>query len=453
MSMGTAIKKFTHFFHIKMSQQPNSASMRNFFMIWLGQLVSTMGSRMTGFAIEIWAWDITGKASTLTLVGFFSLLPSIIITPISGVIVDRFNRKLLMMVGDTVAVASTIIILLLYLTNNLQIWHFYLTGAIVGTFNQFQYLAYSASVALMIPKEHYTRASSMEFVSSYGSQIIAPAFAGFLYTVIGFLGVWLIDIFTFFIAISTLFFINIPQPSPTKKTEKITNIWQDLGFGWCYVTGQKSLLALLIVNLLFWLPHDIGDSLYAPMILSHTHNNTLILGSLASAAGCGGVTGAIIVSTWGGFERKIKGVLWGMMGAGISKIVFGLGRTPWVWIPAQFCSSFHFPLNGSSNNAIWLAKVAPNLQGRVFGVRSLLLQIASAIAYLIAGPLADNVFAPALSVGGGLFHLLGGLFGTGTGAGIALLYVICALFMLLVGLIGLTVPLVQDIENSVPDHE
>ncbi len=74
------------------------------------------------------------------------------------------------------------------------------------------------------------------------------------------------------------------------------------------------------------------------MILSRTNNNTLVLGSLASAAGFGGVTGAIIVSTWGGFRRKIKGILLGMMGAGISKIVFGLGRTPWVWIPAQFCS-------------------------------------------------------------------------------------------------------------------
>jgi MFS family permease len=161
--------------------------MRNFLIFWLGQLVSTIGSNMTKFAIEIWVWEITGKATTLTLVGLFSLLPSIIITPISGLIVDRFNRKLLMMVGDTVAVVSTIIILLLHLTNDLQIWHFYLTGAIVGTFNQFQSLAYSASVSLMIPKQHYTRASSLQFVSGYGSNIIAPPLAGLLYTVIGFL--------------------------------------------------------------------------------------------------------------------------------------------------------------------------------------------------------------------------------------------------------------------------
>jgi MFS transporter, DHA3 family, macrolide efflux protein len=434
----------------KMPQKPNSASMRNFLIVWLGQLVSAMGSQMTGFAIEIWAWEITGKATTLTLVGFFSLLPSIIITPISGVIVDRFNRKLLMMVGDTVAVLSTIVILLLYLTNNLQIWHFYLTGAIVGTFNQFQSLAYSASVSLMIPKQHYTRASSLEFLSGYGSQILAPALAGFLYTIIGFVGIWLIDIFTFTIAICSLFIVTIPQPPPTKETENIANIWHDLGFGWRYIVNQKGLLALLLVNILFWLPHDIGNSLYTPMILSISNNNTLVLGSLASAAGLGGVTGAIIVSTWGGFQRKIKGVLLGMMGAGISKMVFGFGRSAWVWIPAQFCSSVNFPLNGSSDNAIWLAKVAPSVQGRVFGTRSLVLQISSAVAYLIAGPLADNVFTPALSRDSSIFRAI---FGTGTGAGIALLYVICALCMLLVGLVGFTVPLVRDVENTVPDHD
>lgn len=435
-----------------MPQQPNPASMRSFMIVWLGQLVSTIGSSMTSFAIEIWAWEITGKATTLALVGFFSVLPSIIITPISGVIVDRFNRKLLMMVGDTVAVLTTIIIVLLHLTNHLQIWHFYLTGAIVGTFNQFQSLAYSSSVSLMIPKKHYTRASSLEFLSSYGSNIIAPALAGYLYTVIGFLGIWIIDILTFAIAISSLWLVSIPQPATTEN-EKVPHIWRDLGFGWRYITTQKSLLALLVVNLLFWLPHDLGNALYSPMILSRSNNNSLVLGSLASAAGFGGVMGAVILSTWGGFRRKIKGVLFGMIGAGISKIVFGLGRTPWVWIPAQFCSSLNFPLNGSSDSAIWLTKVPPNVQGRVFAARSLLLQIASAIGYLIAGPLADNVFTPALQSDGILVGIFGELFGTGTGAGISVLYVICAVWMLLVGLFGFSVRILRDVEIIVPDHD
>jgi MFS family permease len=427
--------------------------MRNFLMIWAGQLVSTIGSSMSRFAIAIWAWEITGKATTLTLVGFFSLLPSIAIASISGAIVDRCNRKLLMMVGDAVAVLTTIIMMVLYLTDSLQIWHLYVSSAIVGTFNQFQSLAYSASVSLLVPKQHYTRASSLEFVSGYGSNIIAPALAGYLYQVIGLFGIWLIDISTFAIAISSLLFARIPQPTQTDEHQNPSHIWQGLGFGLRYILVRKSLLALLIITVLFWFAHDVGNSLYSAMILSRTGNDTVVLGSLSAAAGFGGVTGAIIVSTWGGFKKKINGVLLGMIGAGLSKIVFGLGRTPWIWIPAQFCSSFNFPFNGSSDKAIWLAKVAPHVQGRVFAAHSLVLQIGSAAAYLIAGPLADNIFAPALATTDSRVGILGEIFGTNAGAGMALLYVICAVCMLLVGCAGFYIPQLRDVERILPDHD
>lgn len=437
-----------------MTQDIGSQSLRNFIIVWIGQLVSSIGSNMTTFAIEIWAWEFTGQATTLTLVGFFSLLPSIFITPISGVIVDRWNRKLLMIVGDTVAVALTGIILLLYLTNNLQVWHLYVTGAVSGTFNQLQGLAYSASVGLMVPKQHYARATSMEFLSNYGGSIVAPALAGYLYYIIGLVGISLIDIFTFVIAISSVLLVRIPNPIFTpKEPESRANIYQELSFGWRYIQANNSLLVLLITTLLFWLPHDIGNSLYTPMILARTGNNTLILGSLASAAGLGGVIGALIFSTWGGFRRRIKGVLVGMIGAGLSKIAFGLGNSGLIWIFAQFCSSLNFPLNGSSETAIWLAKVAPNVQGRVFAARSLLLQLVSAVASLIAGPLADNVFEPAMMPGGSLAGVFGKVFGTGKGAGMALIFTLCAVCMLMVGVCGYRSRSLQNIEYILPDYD
>lgn len=434
-----------------MSQQPTSTSLRNFLIIWLGQLVSAIGSQMSAIALEVWAWEITGKATTLALVGFFGLLPSIIITPISGVIVDRFNRKLLMMLGDTVAVLATIVLLFLYINKYLQIWHLYVAAAFVGTFSQFQYLAYSASISLMIPKQHYTRASSLEFLSHHSAIIIAPALAGYLYKVIGLFGIWLIDISTFVVAISSILLVAIPQPAQTEENQE--NFWQDVGYGLRYLTAQKSLLCLLIANLLFLFAHDIGDSLYIPMILSRTGDDTLVLGNLIIAAGFGGVMGALIINKWGGFKNKIKGVLLGMIGVGLTKIVFGLGRTMWVWIPPQFLCSLSFTLGGSSDNAIWFAKVAPNVQGRVFAARSLLLQLASAFSVLIAGPLADNVFVPAFAEEGSLVGILGGIFGTGTGAGIAMLYVICAVCMFLVGLAGFSVRSLRNLEKIVPDHD
>ncbi len=431
-----------------MKTEMKFSSFRNFIIVWIGQFVSAMGSSMTSFALSIWVWEFTDQVTTLTLVGFYTLLPSIVITPISGVIVDRWNRKLLMIVGDSVAVGVTIAIALLYLTNHLQVWHLYITGAITGVFNELQSLAYSASVGLMIPPKHYSRASSMEFLSGYGAKIMAPAFAGYLYYVIGLVGISLIDILTFTFAIISVLLIHIPQP-PSREvhSQHPENIWHELGFGWRYIQTHKSLLALLMTGMLFWFFHDVGGAVYTPMILARSGNNTLLLGSLASAAGIGGVMGALIMSAWGGSKHRVKGFLWGMVGAGLSKTIFGLGNTAFVWIGAQFCSSVNFPLNGSSENAIWLAKVTPEVQGRVFAVRSLLFQIFSAIAYLIAGPLADKVFEPAMKPNGQLAWLFGNIFGINKGAGMALLYVLCSLCMLLVGVFGFNVRLLRNIDE------
>ena len=149
--------------------------MRTFFIIWLGQFISNNGSRMTNFAIKIWAWEQTGQVTTLTLMAFVSLLPGILIAPVSGLVVDYYNRKKLMMLGDTVAIGATLMLLILYLSGNLKIWHVYMVGLIEGTFYQFQHLAYSTSISMLVSEQNYTRASSMEFLCFYGALVIAPA--------------------------------------------------------------------------------------------------------------------------------------------------------------------------------------------------------------------------------------------------------------------------------------
>ena len=183
--------------------------MRTLIIVWLGQLVCTFGTRMSSFAIRIWAWEITGQATAIALVGVSTQIPRLLITPFAGIIVDRCNRKLLLIAGDTITVLSTLAILLLYITGKLQIGHLYLTGAVNGAFNQLQSLAYSASISLMVPKQQYTRARSMGFVLHYGSIIIAPALGGTLYYVIGLLGILLIDVATFCVAIATVLFVSI----------------------------------------------------------------------------------------------------------------------------------------------------------------------------------------------------------------------------------------------------
>ena len=408
--------------------------MRTFTLIWFGQLVSTIGSDMTEFALILWVWEATGSATSLALVGFFFQLPRIPISLIGGLIVDRFSRKQLMILGDTIAILSTVGIGLLFLTKNLQIWHLYGAAMLNGGFGQIQGLAYSTSISSMVPPLQLTRANSMNSAVHYGSAIFGPALAGVLYPSIGLMGILLIDLATFGIAIATLLSVRIPQPAPHTRTESETWLTK-LTFGFREVWRQPSLRSLLLISTTFWFFHDLGGAIYNPMILIRTNGNAQVLASTASAAGIGGVTGAILLSFWGGPRRRVTGMLAGFIGAGLSKTMFGLGRTPQIWIPTQFCSSLNFPLLGSSENALWMNSIIPKNQGRVFAGNSLIFQGVSAIATLIAGPLAEVIFEPLITSQKKL-PFLSSLLGSGPGTGISLLYVLTSLCLVLVGILG-----------------
>ena len=164
--------------------------MQKFIQLWLGQTASTIGSAMSGFALTIWIWEFTHQATALALLMFFTQLPRILLAPVAGILVDRWNRKFLMAIGDGVSALLTLAILLLYISQNLQLWHLYVAGAVSGIFNQIQQLAYSAAIATMMPEKHYSRASSLSFLADYGASIIAPMLAGILYSAIGLRGIF-----------------------------------------------------------------------------------------------------------------------------------------------------------------------------------------------------------------------------------------------------------------------
>lgn len=399
--------------------------------------MSTIGSYMTDFAITLWAWELTGQATALALINFFGKVPSLLILPFAGTIVDRCNRKLLIALSDAIAALSTLAILILYLTNHLQIWHFYATSAINSAFAEIQELAYSASITMMVPQQHYTRASSMGSMLHYGSSIFAPALAGILYKVTGLFGILSIDLLSFCVGIATVLLVHIPQPAIAQvDLQRPTTISAEAIFGFRYIFTRPNLLVLLVLTLLFCFAHDLGGALYSAMVLARSNNDVELLASLSAVAGIGGVVGALIITSWGGPKRRINGFLLGIIGAGASKTVFGLSQLPSIWLPAQFFSSLNFPLLWSSHDAIWLNQVRPEVQGRVFASQSLLLLVMSASAALIAGPLADRVFEPAMMSGGSLAGLFGVIFGTGAGAGMALLYAIASLTLLFIGLAG-----------------
>ena len=286
------------------------SGMLGFSVVWLGQLVSMTGSGMTRFALTIWVWQQTGEATALALVAIFSFAPAIIFSPIAGAIVDRVSRKKVMIASDLAAGLSTVALLILYSTGLLEIWHLWAAGFFASTFESFQFPAYSAAITTMIDKKHYTRANAMLTMVESASGIIAPASAGALLPLLGISGIMIIDIVTFVFAIGALLLVVIPDPvqTATGRASRGT-LFQESLFGFRYIFANPSLLGLLLIFFSTNLTFGLVMILFAPMILARTADNTVILGTTMMMFGVGGVVGGLVIAAWGGFKRRIHGVL------------------------------------------------------------------------------------------------------------------------------------------------
>jgi DHA3 family macrolide efflux protein-like MFS transporter len=436
------------------SQRPTG--MFGFTIVWIGQIISLLGTSMTGFAMTIWAYEKTNAATALAMIGFFFVAPMLIASPFAGALVDRSNRKMMMMVSDLASGIATVIILILYTTGHLQIWHLFITSAFQGVFQSFQWPAYSAAISTMIPKEHYGRANGMLSLADTASNIFAPILAGALLGIIGVSGILLIDLATFSFAIGALLFVHIPQPKITEEGRQAQgSIFKEAVFGFGYILRRPPLLALQIVFLAGNFFTGIPGAIQAAMILANSGSNEKVLAVVNSAGAVGGVVGGLVMSAWGGPKRRVHGVLVGWFLASLlGDVIFGLGRVTPVWAVAAFLGVFFAPIINGSNQAIWQAKVPPDLQGRVFSIRRLIAWFVSPLAMLIAGPLADKVLEPAMrNPQSALASATGWIMGTGPGRGMALLFVIGGCMAALVGISGYVFRNLRDVDTLLPDHD
>lgn len=426
-----------------------------FTIVWIGQLVSLLGSNMTWFAFTIWAWRTTGEATALTLVEFFLLVPTFLLGPVAGALVDRWNRKLVMIFSDMVAALSTVVVLLLHATGSLQMWHLYVIGACAGAFGAFQFPAYSAAVTMMVPKEQYTRANGMTELAESAIDVAAPLLAAVLLGLIGLTGIMIIDVATFGVALGTLLLVRIPQPSITKAGRKGQgSIWREALYGFRYILERPSLLGLELMFAGSNLLDSLSFALLAPMVLARTGNDQVVLGSVQSAGAVGAIVGGILLVVWGGPKRKIHGVLIGcVLSSLLGTSMMGLGATFVVWALANFFSDFFTPTIDGSDEGIWQTKVAPDVQGRVFATRPLFSEAVVLVGMLLAGPLADHVFEPAMMSGGGLATAFGWLVGTGPGSGMAFVFMLAGLLGALISLGGYAFRVVRNIEDVLPDYD
>jgi MFS family permease len=431
--------------------------MRGFTVIWFGQLVSMLGTGMTNFALSFYIFQKTGQATALTIAIFCFVAPSILLSPLAGALVDRSNRKLIIILTDLSAGIVTLVWLLILLTaGDLELWQIYLGNVITGAFNAFQFPAFSAAVTLMIPKEQFGRASGMLDFAGAASNILAPAFAGALLGPFGLTPIMLIDVATFVFAILAVVVVYMPQPAPEPRPagEKKPSLWQDSIFGFRYILARPSLLGLQFAFTAINFISAFSAVIATPMILARTSNNAASLATVESIAAFGGVAGGLLMSAWGGPKRKVRGVLLGMsVESLLGPTIIGLAKAVPGWALGSLMSNLFIPIINGSNQAIWQSKVPPAIQGRVFATRRMIAQMSFPVAVLMAGPVADRVFEPAMASGGALADTFGWLFGVGPGAGMSLMIFFSGLAGVAIGLLGYSLPFVRNVEQILPDFD
>jgi hypothetical protein len=264
----------------------------------------------------------------------------------------------------------------------------------------------------------------------------------------------LIDVVTFLFAIGALLIIHVPQPEITASgVEGKGSLLQESICGFRYIARRPSLLGLQLVFCFVNLTAAFGNTLVNPMILARTDGSEGALGTVQSIGALGGVFGGILMSTWGGPKRRVHGVLLGMFFSSLFGLtIMGIGQSVPVWSVAWAVMILLIPILNGSNQAIWQAKVAPDVQGRVFAARRMIAQLIIPVGMVLTGPLADRIFEPAMMPGGALTPAFGWLVGTGPGAGMGLIMVIFGVLGMGVAVAGYTFPIIRSAEDLLPDH-
>lgn len=431
----------------------NQHGIRTFFTIWFGQLVSLLGSQLTGFALGVWVYEQTHSVTMIAFTQVALQAPYVILSPLAGVLADRWNRRTAMIVSDFGAGLSVLTVGLLFITHHLHAWMVIPINLWMSTFQTLMWPSFTAATTLLVPKEHYGRASAFTQLGEALPALAGPALAGILYASIQLGKMALIDFASYlFSVVLMLLFVRIPSPAPTAREGRgQSSFWNDMRFGWDYILARRGLLALLIMFLAFNFLSGVIGPLITPLILDNWDASTL--GYLGTLMGVGMLVGTLLMSAWGGTRRKIFTLLGAGMLNGVCLLAVGLRVSLPLFAVCGFGAMFSSPFMNASSQAIWQSKVAPEVQGRVFAIRRAIAWSASIISPLLAAPLTDYVFKPAMSSGGMLAPVLGPIFGFGASRGVGVVFSLVGLLIVVAALVALNVRHLRHVELDLPDHD
>ena len=435
-------------------RRPNG--MRGFFIIWLGQILSGIASGITAVALPIWILSFTeGSGTAIGISEFFFFGSYLLIVQFAGVLIDRYNRKLMMLVYDTLSLLSIAVLLALELTGKLELWHLYVVAVVQGIGFAFHAPSYSSAITTMISKKQYVRANGLMALIYDIPEIFAPILGGILILAIGLSGILAVNLIAFVLSIAALLVVDVPSTPHTVEGEKSrSKLIKEVVYGIKYILDRPGLLGIELIFLFgnFFSGIALSAAALYPMILLRTGNNTEAVGLIQSVGALAVVATGIYLSTVGGIKRPVRAILLGWIISSLFGLtLLGIGQVITIWLIAIVINSILDPVVNVAIETFLQTKVAPDIQGRVFSASDFLAQAMIPITPLIAGFLGDQIFEPAMAEGGSLVNLFGWLIGTGPGSGFSLLIFLCGISGLLIGLSGYLVPDIRNINKTLPD--
>ncbi|MCC7117156.1 MAG: MFS transporter [Anaerolineales bacterium] len=410
-------------------ENSNSHWARRFYTLWSGQALSLLGSQLVQFAIIWYLTEKTQSATTLAIASMMGLLPQVLLSPFIGTWVDRGNRRLIMIVSDSIVALATAALAILFMAGIVQVWHIYIVLLIRAVAGGFHQSAFGASVVLLVPKDELARVQGFNQALNGGMNIISAPLGAYLLAILPMQGILAVDFATALIAVTIVFLTQIPQPEKSASAAS-ASFWQDFKAGYRYIIAWRGLVILLLLAMVINFFFSATEPLTPLLITKHFNGNASQLALWLSLFSVGMLLGGLILGVWGGFKKKMITVLAGLILMGIC--TSGIGVIPsnlfTVGLIVNVAFGVLLPIVNGSLGAILQSSVTPEMQGRVFAFMQSIAMLVSPLALIIAGPFADRF-------------------------GIQPWFILTGVICLLLGIVGFFFPEVMSMEAKAQENE
>lgn len=414
-----------------------------FLLLWSGELISAIGSGLTSFGLGVYVFEQTGRASAMALVTLLAFMPSLLLSAAAGVLADRYDRRLLMVLGDSLSAVGLVFILICTLRGEAQLWQICVGVTVSSVFSSLLDPAYKATITDLLTEEQYTKASGLVQAAGSAKYLISPVIAGFLLTVSDVKLLLVIDICTFFVTVTSALVVR--RGLASKKCEEKKSFMSEFKDGWGAVSEKRGVLVLIIMASVITFFLGFIQTLSMPMILAFSDSSAL--GTVETIVASGMLVTSLIIGILPIKRGYAKILSVSLFCAGIFMAVFGLRENIVLICASGFLFFSMLPFANTSLDFLIRTNIENDLQGRAWGLIGVISQLGYVVAYALSGVLADYVFTPLLLDGGVLADSVGKIIGTGSGRGTGFLIFIAGVLVCVTSVILYNVKSVKKLEN------